>query len=352
MKNNQMEAAVLTALKEFTVQKVPLPTVSEGEILIKVIACSVCGSDVRIFNHGNERVEYPSVIGHEMTGEIIEIGNGVKNFKVGDKIAVGADVPGMEDEWSKNGMGNLADINYAIGYQFAGGFAQYCLLNKMTVDFGPIEVIPEKIDPLHACLTEPLACCVNGLELCGITPGKTVLVIGGGPIGILICRAAKAFGASLVVLADTNNDRVAKATELGIENVYNNAEIDLEELANKLTGGRGFDAVLTACPSPKAQEDAVKMIAKRGVVNFFGGLPKGSSSIKIDSNQVHYRECFITGSHGSTPRQFKIALNLINNGQVEVGDLISHSFPLKDIDTAFETVSNYSGMKVVLLPNQ
>lgn len=345
-----MTAAVLKGLSLIELEEVEFPELSKNDVLIKVKVCSVCGSDVRIYNHGNDRVQYPAVIGHEMSGEIVEVGNEVHNYKVGDRICVGADVPSMEDDWSKNGMANLSDINYAIGHQFPGGFAEYCLLNELTIKYGPTAKIPVHLSYEEASLTEPLACCINGLERVFIKPGKSMLIIGAGPIGILLCRVAHAFGAGLVVIADNDQGRVQGAKTLGL-NSYNTQNTDLQKLTDELTDGQGFNGVLTACSVPEVQEMAVNFVSKRGIVNFFGGLPSTSRNINIASNLIHYKEAYVTGSHGSSPRQFKLALQMIASGQIKVADIISHRFELGEIQKAIETAEQRDGLKVAVFPN-
>lgn len=348
--SGMMRAALLTGMRTFELREIERPHPQAGEALLKVKLCSICGSDIRTYNYGNERVRYPAVIGHEISGVIVKVGTGTHEFQIGDRICIGADVPSMQDYWSKNGMANLSDINYAVGYQFPGGYAEYCLLNELTLNFGPVAKIPNNLSFEEASLTEPLACCINGLERAFMEPGKSVLVIGAGPIGILLCRAALAFGAGLVVIVDNDPKRADQAKALGLSNAYSMVETNLPELTRQITDAQGFNIVLTACSSPDAQEQAVELVSKRGVVNFFGGLPRDSRLIHIASNTVHYREAYITGSHGSSPRHFKLALQLIASGKIQVRDLISHKFALKDIQQGFEIAECRQGLKVTIVP--
>jgi L-iditol 2-dehydrogenase len=346
----KMIAARMHGIGDVRIEGVEKPVPGPGEILLKVEACAVCGSDIRIFRHGNDRLDYPAITGHEISGVISDVGGGT-TFSVGDRVSLGADVPSMADDWSKNGMGNLSDINYAVGYQFPGGFAEYCLLNELTVKFGPVALVPDSLDLELACLAEPLGCCINGLTQAKMKPGKTVLIIGAGPIGLLLARTARAFGAPLVVIADQDPVRVQQAEELGEPKAVNSSEKSLIALIGELGLERqGFDIVLTACPSPQAQEQAVELVAKRGVVNFFGGLPGSQSSISINSNLIHYKEAFLTGSHGSTPKQHKLALELIASGRVDVAPFITHRFPLKKISEAFAVAESRLGLKAVIKP--
>lgn len=345
-----MKAAVLTGLGQMEIGEVPVPAVVPGSLLIKVSACAVCGSDIRIFETGNSRVKYPAITGHEMSGEVIEIGKGVEGFNVGDRLAIGADVPCGRCYWCLNGMGNCCDENYAMGYQFQGGFAEYCLLNQIVVQYGPISRIPDGVSMEHAALAEPLACCINGLEKVLFTAGKSVLVMGSGPIGLLLVQAARAFGSPLIILSDTDPKRLKDVEGFGPDHIINSGTESLVDRVMGFTKGKGVDAVFTACPSPDAQEEAVKVVAKRGFVNLFGGLPGNSRDITLHSNTVHYREAYLTGSHGSTPRHHALALDLIASGRIDVSRLITHRYPLSDIKKAFETVKNRKGLKVIVTP--
>src|SRR3989339_1112784 len=181
-----MKAAVITNYNIVEIQEIKTPEVKAGSVLIKVNVCAVCGSDIRIFETGNDRVKFPAVIGHEISGEVVEVGKNVNKFKPKDKVAIGADIPCGNCSWCLNGMGNCCNTNYAMGYQFSGGFAQFCLLEPMVVNFGPITKISDNINMEEAALAEPLACCINGFERVFFSSGKTVLIFGAGPIGIML----------------------------------------------------------------------------------------------------------------------------------------------------------------------
>ena len=180
-----MKAAVLEALNRMVVREVPDPTLpDENSLILRVESCAVCGSDIRIYHHGNPRVTPPQVIGHEVAGRVVAVGSAVTRFKVGDRLATGADVPCGECRWCRDGLANNCAINYAIGYQFPGGFAEYMPLNATTVRYGAVHHIPATLSYDEATLAEPLACCINGLELARVALGDTVVVIGAGPAGL------------------------------------------------------------------------------------------------------------------------------------------------------------------------
>src|SRR5659263_395825 len=173
-----MKAAVFEGIDQMVVKEVPTPEIDENSVLVKVMACAVCGSDIRIFHHGNNRVNPPAILGHEIAGQIVAVGSKVTKFKPGDRVAIGADVPCGECVFCEAGIGNNCQTNYAMGYQFAGGFAEYVLLNRTVVNFGPVHKLPEHVSFEEGALAEPLACVLNALELSPIKLNDTVVLIG------------------------------------------------------------------------------------------------------------------------------------------------------------------------------
>lgn len=342
-----MKAAVLERLEKLVVKEVDFPKINKGEVLLKVKACAVCGSDIRIFHHGNPRVKPPAVIGHEISGEIAETGEGVKNFKKGDRIAVGADVPCGECFFCQNGLGNNCPINYAIGYQFPGGFSEYMILNSLTVRLGPVHHLPQGVSYAEGALAEPLACCLNALELSHFHPGADVVIFGAGPIGCILIELSKALGARKVIITQRSEKRLNLAKNFGADLAISSNDPNLVAKILEESSG-GADIVLTACPSVEAQAQAIRVVKNRGYVNLFGGLPKGSPELSIDSNIIHYKEIYVHGSHGSVPRHHKLALDLIGSQKIKIKNYISHRFPLEKIRDAFAAAESKEGLKVVV----
>ncbi|OIN95889.1 L-threonine 3-dehydrogenase [Candidatus Desantisbacteria bacterium CG1_02_38_46] len=345
-----MKAAVLEELNKILIKDVPEPQIEEGGMLVKVRACAVCGSDIRIYHYGNPRVKPPQVIGHEIAGDVVKVGKTVKEFKIGDRVAIGADVPCGECNFCRQGMGNNCKINYAIGYQFPGGFAEYIPLNTITVRYGPVHKIPGNLTYEESALAEPVACCINGLELSEVKLGDVVVIIGAGPIGCMLAGLAKTIGAGKVIIAQRSKKRLEMARLSGADVIISTTEENLINRTLEETEGNGADVIIVACASPDAQEESVQMINNHGRINYFGGLPKGSRKINIDSNIVHYKEAFVLGSHGSVPRHHKTALDLIASGAIKAKNYISHSFPLDKILDAFAAVEERVGMKIIINP--
>lgn len=345
-----MKAAILEDLGKLVVEEVETPSIKRGEILVKVRSCAICGSDVRIYHRGNPRVKPPQIIGHEIAGEVVEVGEGVEKFKVGDRVALGADVPCGVCRFCRNGLGNNCPLNYAIGYQFQGGFAEYIPLNEITVKYGPLHKIPDNLSFDEASLAEPLACCLNGYELAALKPGDTVVIIGAGPIGCMLVELARGLGAGKIILSQRSKKRLELARRFSADTYISSLEEDFVKRVMEETDGEGADVVMVACASTSAQQEALRVVAHRGRVNFFGGLPPGSAKISIDSNIIHYRECFILGSHGSVPRQHRIALNLLAKEVVKGENFITHHFSLDEINKAFQVAKSHQGLKVIIHP--
>ncbi len=345
-----MKAAVLEGLDRLVVKEVPTPKADDDSVLVKVEACAVCGSDIRIFHYGNPRVKPPQIIGHEISGRVVEVGRNVTKFKPGDRVAIGADVPCGECAFCEAGMGNNCQINYAMGYQFAGGFAEYVLLNRIVVNYGPVHKIPDHVSYDEAALAEPLGCVINALELSDVRLGDTVVVIGAGPIGCMIIEVARKMGASKIIVVQRSRPRLEMARKFGADVYICSSEEDAVARVLEETGNLGAGVVITANPSPEAQVDALKMARNRARVNFFGGLPKDKSLVTLDTNIIHYKELFVHGAHGQVPRHHQKAVDLISSGAIDMNKYISHRFSLDDIHEAFKVAESHAGMRVMVNP--
>jgi len=345
-----MKAAVLESLKAIRVQDIPEPSCGPEEAILKVESCAVCGSDLRIYKYGNERVKPGAIMGHEIAGIIEKVGARVEGLKVGDRVALGADVPCGKCYWCTNGMGTNCAINYAIGYQFAGGFQEKMLLNETILKYGPVTRIPDHLSYDEAAIAEPLACAINGLELAQMSIGKSMCIIGLGPIGCMMLELSKAFGASRVFAVQRSRPRLEMARHFREDATFLCMEDgDPVEAVMKATGGEGVDLVITTAGTVKAHEDAIMMVRHRGYVNLFGGL-KNQPKLSIDSNLIHYKECFIMGTHGSLPRHHRIAVDMIANGSVRAKDYISRIFPLAQIEEALAFHDSGKGLKTIVKP--
>jgi L-iditol 2-dehydrogenase len=292
-------------------------------------------------------VKPPAVIGHEIAGQVVAVGRNVTRVKAGDRVAIGADVPCGTCAWCTNGMGTNCRINYAIGYQFPGGFQEYMVLNGTTLAFGPVTPIPGSLSYAEAAIAEPLACAVNGLELAQFGLGKSLCIIGLGPIGCMMLELSRCYGASRVFAAkrlDMARHFLPEARFIATE------EENLVDTVMRETDGEGVDLAITTAGTVQAHADAIHMVRHRGYVNLFGGL-KNQPKLEIDSNLIHYKECFVMGSHGSLPRHHQAAVGLIERGVVHARDYVSAVYTLDKIREALEYHESRKGLKVIVAPH-
>lgn len=350
--NESMSALFWEGSKRISLKTIDSPTLEDSHsIIVEVKACAICGSDLRTYAHGNERIKAPQIIGHEISGIIIKKGDDVNNFKLGDRVSVGADIPCGECLYCERGYPNNCMTNLAIGYQYKGGFAKYIHLDSRVIKGGPFQKFSESLSFEVAALAEPLACCLNGYEVGLMKAGLSVAVFGAGPIGHMLAMLAKPLGASDVFVFDPVKERLASVEKLVPGAVtFNPLESNFKSKVLEHTDGRGVDLVFTACPAVETHTQAIDIVAKRGVVNFFGGLPKSAPEIKISSNHIHYNEIYLTGSHGSTPVQHKKALDMLESREIDGEKLITHRFDLAKSEEAFECALNQEGLKIVLCP--
>jgi L-iditol 2-dehydrogenase len=346
-----VRALTFYAPGDIRLEQIDEPDVAPGQVKLRVRACSTCGTDVKISRSGHPNMSPPQVMGHEIAGEIVEVGAGVEGWAPGDRVQVIAAIPDGTCEDCLAGHQSICPHQLSMGYQFPGGFAEYLIVPREVLAVGGLNRIPDTLSYAEASLTEPLACVLNGQELARVGEGDTVVVIGSGPIGCLHVRLARARGAARVILIDLNADRLAAAAAL-VRPDLTVATDTQDPVAAVLdaTGGRGADVVITAAASGRAQEQGLQMLARRGRLSLFGGLPKDAATITVDANLVHYRELTLVGVNGSTPEHNKRALDLIATGAVPVADLITHRLPLDRVLDAIEIVARGEAIKVTIEP--
>ncbi|MFI5907636.1 zinc-dependent dehydrogenase [Dactylosporangium sp. NPDC051541] len=333
------------------IEDAPEPAPGPGDVKIRVRACSTCGTDVKILNFGHHHIVPPRVMGHEIAGEVVEVGADVTGWQAGDRVQVIAAIPCGTCGECRRGRMTVCPNQVSMGYHFDGGFAEYMIVPPNVLNVDGLNRIPEGLSFAEASVAEPLACVLNGQNLAGVGAGDDVVVMGSGPIGCLHVRLARARGAARVFLVDLNRERLDLAADLvQPDAAICGAEVDVVDTVMKLTEGRGADVVITAAAAGAAQEQAVQMTARQGRISFFGGLPKDKPIIALDSNLVHYRELTIVGANGSSPAHNKEALRLIADGAVPVNDLITHRLPLQDALDAFGIVARGEAIKVTIEP--
>jgi L-iditol 2-dehydrogenase len=340
------------APQDVRVEDAPEPTAGPGELLVRVRNCSVCGTDAKIWRSGHPDLRPPRVLGHEVAGEVVEVADGAGGWSVGDRVQVIAAIPDGTCHECRHGWQTVCPNQERIGYQHDGGFAELMRVPAKVLAVDGVNRIPEGMSFAEASVAEPLSCVINGQELAGVGDGQTVVVVGAGPIGCLHVRLARVRGAARVLLIELNPRRLELAAGLvAPDEAIGAGATDTVEAVRALTEGRGADVVIVAAGSGKAQEDALRMAARRGTVSFFGGLPKDRPTIACDANIVHYREVGIVGANGSSPDHNRQALELIASGAVPVADLITHRLPLERTVEGIHTVAAGEAIKVTVEPS-
>jgi len=352
-----MKALRFYAPEDVRLEDVPEPECGPDEIKLKVKNCSTCGTDVKIFHNGHQNLTPPRTIGHEIAGEIVEVGANVNatygsDWKPGDRTQVIAAVPCGECHECRKGWMEVCQNQTSVGYQYDGGFAEYMIVPQQVLKVDGLNRIPDNVGYDEASAAEPFACAINAQEQLGIEEGDFTVVFGAGPIGCMHIRIARGVHkVGTVVLVDINAERLKMSADaVQPDHVINASEEDAVAKVMELTGGRGADVIITATPANVTQEQAISMAARQGRISFFGGLPKNDPFIKADSNLIHYRQLHVHGANGSSPAHNKRALEYISTGQVPVKDLITKHIPLDDVLSAFDIVKSGQAIKVTVEP--
>jgi L-iditol 2-dehydrogenase len=346
-----VRAARYHAPRDVRIEDVQQPDPGPGEIRLRVRNCSVCGTDLKIYQHGHHAISPPRVLGHEIAGEVAAVGEAVTGWAVGDRVQVIAAIPCGQCAACRRGWPTVCEDRETIGYHYDGGFAQHFIVPAKVLAVAGVNRITDGTGFAEASVAEPLACVLNGQELVRVGTGDGVVVVGAGPVGCLHVRLARLRGAGRVFLVDLNRQRLDRAAELvRPDDVICAGDADVVGQVLGLTRGRGADVVITAAASAVAQQQAVRCAARRGRVSLFGGLPEGARATAIDTNLVHYGELTLVGATSSSPAQNAKALDLIASGALPVADLITHRLPLDRFAEALDLVARGDAIKVTIEP--
>ena len=328
------------------IRSVPEPEPGSGQVKIKIVEAGVCGSDLHIYHSDIAiPVNPPVVIGHEFSGIVEAVGEGVTACAVGDRVVseTAYHYCGVCD-FCREGWYNLCVERRTLGYWYNGVFTKYTVVPE-----GRIHKIPDNVSFTAAAMTEPLACVVHAVsDLNRIHAGDVVLVSGPGSIGMMAAQVAKAYGAT-VVLSGTDADiqRMETAKTLGVDYTVNVQREDLSHLLMDLTNGYGPDAVLECSGAAPAINTALRLIKKRGYFTLIG-LP--GKKIEFDIEAINYKEMHLSGSLGSRNASWREAIRLLKAGRLNLEPLVTHKLPITEWEKAFELFENKKGGKIFLLP--
>mgnify|MGYP001005241539 FL=1 len=348
----QMHAAVLSGKGEIKVQQTRRPEIGLGDVLLHTGAALICGTDVRITQHGHAAIPDGAsrVLGHEFSGVVVAVGREVRDLDEGMRVAVAPNVGCGRCDECVSGNTHLCAEYRALGIHLDGGFAEFVLIPAAAVRQGNVIEIPAEMSYAEAALAEPLSCAFNGFERCAIRPGDTVLVMGAGPIGLMHAQLAELGGASAICISDMNAERLERCRRVNASWIPIPAD-EVNERIRDLTGGRGVDVCITACPAAAAQVQALELAAMNGRVLFFGGLPKDRSIVPLDTNLIHYKQLIVTGTTRASVAQFRKVLSLIAEGRLDVKGFITHTFDIAEIRAALACAAAGLGLRCMVTFN-
>jgi L-iditol 2-dehydrogenase len=343
-----MKAAVLSAPNEISLCDVADPAPGQGDVLIRVRAATICGTDIRIYRGKKTAgVRYPSVLGHEFAGEIIDTG-GHAGLAIGDRMGLCPFISCGRCHLCKTGRENLCTKATAVGYEIDGAFAEIIRIPAAVVAAGNLRPLPDHMSYEEAALVEPLSCVLNGQNKVGLSSADTVVILGAGPIGLLHTHLARLRGAARIIVSDPNAHRREAALAAGANAVIDSRNEDVAARVHDETGGEGADVVICAIGVPALARQATDLAAFGGRISLFAGFSKGEMA-EMDVNAIHYRELTVTGAFGLSRKDFDRAFDMVASGQLDLKPMITHRYALDDITDALAVAEGGSAIKVAVV---
>ncbi len=335
----------LTGIKKLKIEQ-KLKKINKEQVLIKVDSCGICSSDLKFIYTGSRIKKYPIILGHEISGSI------GKN----EHIIFGAEAPCgkcLSCKKLKNDT-NLCDDPISVGSNFDGGFSNYFTIEKKILSKIPHIRYKSKTKLKYASLAESLACVINGLEITNFKKNQNIVIIGAGYMGLLFVALSKIKKAKNISIIDFDKKRLKIAKKLGANNLFEVSKKD-KSILNKIlkpTNYIGYDAVISANGNLKAHELACKLVAKKGVINLFGGIPKNvKKKLKIDANFIHYKQAIITGSFSSNQNHLKKAFQIIKNKSIDFSKLVTSYANYDNFENKIKLLRDKKEIKSIFKPS-
>jgi len=332
------------SLDDVRIEEMPTPEIGPEEILVEMKACGVCGSDLMDWYLANR---VPLVLGHEPAGIVVQTGDKVENFEVGERVFVHHHVACLTCHYCLRG-------DYTMCEQFGqtrihpGGFAQYFRVPAPNVR-GDTLTIPDDLSFEDATLIEPIACCIKGIMKCNIKPGDAVTIIGDGPSGVIHVALARILAAGTIIISGHHDSRLKISKRFGADLAVNSYKEDLAEIVKEATEGRGSDAVIVTAPNIKALSEGIDVCRKGGTVCLFAPTSP-NEYMRVSPHRLFFSEIKIVPSYSTSHIETRTALKLISSGRIKTKELMTHHFPLNRIEDAFKTAAESKEcLKVVVL---
>ena len=325
-------------------QDKPVPEAGKDQVKIEVKYAGVCGSDIHTYE-GHYKVGVPVTLGHEFSGVVVDVGEGVTEFKPGDRVTSETTffICG-ECEYCLTKDYNLCPYRKGLGTQQDGGFAKYLVARKNSVHH-----LPENVDFKSASMTEPLACTHHAADKVDIHDGDLAVVIGPGAIGLFMAQVAKSRGAKVMITGLTNDKvRLEKALELGMDFAVDTQKEDINAMVNELTNGYGADIVFECSGAVPAARQGLGLLRKKGQYCQVGLFSK--PEVDFDLEKIIQREIRVVGSRSQKPADWEPSLELMNSGKVDAKSLVTHEFDITEWDKAYDAIKSGEAIKVLLTP--
>lgn len=342
----KMKVAMYYNNNDVRIEEMPIPEINDNELLVKVQACGICGSDVMEWYRLKKA---PRVLGHEMAGDIVKVGKNVKKFKVGDRVFVSHHVPCDTCSFCKNDQHTLCETLHSTNF-YPGGFAEYLKVPEINVDRG-VFVLPKEMSYEEGAFIEPLACTVRGMKIAGMRSGQSILVLGSGVAGLLNIKLAKAMGAIKIFATDIDDFRIKTAKKMGADIVIN-AKEEVPEEVKKHNDGASADLVILCAGVPSAAEQAMNSVAAGGTILLFAPTEPGVE-IPFPMFDLWNKQVKIVSTYAGAPRDLKESIELIRSRKVKVTDMITHRFPLSEAAKGFKLAAQAkNSIKIIIKPQK
>jgi L-iditol 2-dehydrogenase len=341
-----MQVLMYYSNKDVRTEEMAVPEIGRGELLVKVYATGVCGSDVMEWYRIKKA---PRVLGHEITGEIVKVGEGVDRYKIGDRVFVSHHVPCNTCCYCLSGYHTACETLHRTNYD-PGGFAQYIRIPAINVESG-VYLLPEEVSYEEGTFIEPLACVVRGQRLAGLKPGQTVLVIGSGISGLIHMNLARALGAGRIIATDITDYRLKAAKDFGADAVIN-AKDDVQKRVLQVNDNRLADLVIVCAGALSASTEAIKCVDRGGTVLFFA-VPEPEIMVPVPMNDLWRNEITLMTSYGASPADLENAMQLIRHKRVQLNDMVTHRLSFKEGGLGFQLVAEAKeSIKVIFEPQR
>jgi len=335
--------AVTISAGTVALKDLPVPKIASDELLVHMRVCGVCGTDMEKIR--GEQIT-PPILGHEVAGEIEQVGEQVQDFRRGDRVSVHHHVSCGNCFYCKNGLETLCD-SYPKSNLDPCGFAEYFRVPSTLVNGGAVHRLPESMTYIEGSQAEPTACCIRALQKAGVKAGSTIAIFGVGPVGLAHVQLAKAYGVSRVIAIDILENRRQMAVRVGADLTIDPASENVTEIVASATQGLGTDYAIVATGNMKALEQAFSAVRKGGQVMLFGAPPRGTQ-LSLDVSRLFLREIMFQSSYSTSETEMRMALNFIEKKRINPSAIVTHTLPLTRTLEAFSLAEKGESVKVVV----